>query len=255
MHVVNAITGNDPIGVVWFGPWQFNGGGCDAVGRQIQWFRWHWNTATRKWKLQNYINYISKNVQKFTKGNIASYTLLLYTIDEFRNWYIGSITLRDIFQIIKKIKFTKVSYTSLLRSYFAYCYTSIIGLKNAIKSLTRYNVNYTRTERTNGVVISNDFHISCGKCEGSRWHAIIGNDFVILELKHPSKTLGSVNYFSVDALVGVSVFPSLSSGRSSSSEVAFQFSAYKDESKLATAKVWIINFASSVFSDPSRRDE
>lgn len=97
-----------------------------------------------------------------------SYTLLLYTIDELKNWYIASITLRDIFQIIKKIKFTKVAYTSSLQSYFAYGYTSIIGFKNAIQSLTRYNINYTRTERTNGVVISNDFHISCGKCEGSR---------------------------------------------------------------------------------------
>lgn len=66
-----------------------------------------------------------------------SYTLLLYTIDEFINRYIGSITLRDIIQIIKKMKFINVSYTSLLRSYFAYYYTSIIGLKNAIKSLTR----------------------------------------------------------------------------------------------------------------------
>lgn len=40
--------------------------------------------------------------------------------------------------------------------------------------------------------------------------------------------------------------------RSSSSKVAFQFPAHKDESELATAEVWIINFASSVFSDPSR---
>lgn len=61
----------------------------------------------------------------------------------------------------------------------------------------------------------------------------------------------SVNYFSVDALVAVSVFPSLLFvGRLSSSKVAFQFSAHKDKSEVATAEVWIINFASSVFSDP-----
>lgn len=69
--------------------------------------------------------------------------------------------------------------------------------------------------------------------------AIVGNeeDFVILEVKHRSKTRGCVNYFSVDALVGGVGFSFFFVGRSSSSKVAFQFSAYKDKSELATAKV------------------
>lgn len=51
--------------------------------------------------------------------------------------------------------------------------------------------------------------------------------------------------------VSFSFLPSfLFVGRLSSSKVAFQFSAHKDKSEVGTAEVWIINFASSVFSDP-----